>query len=731
MTCISSSIKSSLILLALTFPFQIFAEPELDSLMGSEDEFLDELPIILSATRLAQPLNESPVAMTVIDRELIDASGARTIPDLLRLVPGFQVGYFDGNSPVAAYHGHSGENSKRVQVLVDGRSIYVPSLAGIPWQDMAITIDDIDKIEVTRGPNASTYGNNSFFGVVSIFTRHAAEDTGHKLKVVTGSKETADAYYSYSTHADDLDLRITVGTKNDNGTDFLNDSTEADFLNYRFDFQLDTDSRLSYQGGLKDILKGDHEPTPDHSVDVAYAFQQLELEHQISNRQSLSLQYYYNYHKAEEFVKTVTVPDIPFGAITIDGFSLASTLNIKSERHDIEFNYYFTGDEVKLVSGLSARLDTVTADNVFDENGSLNNDLYRAFINIEYKASENWLINTGILAENNDISGNDLSPRIAVIHTLSENHTFRVGASRATRTPVLWEENANYRLTQLLTQNGGNPLDFAVQTALFGAGNETDILNNQFQISSGNLKSEEIVSFELGYIAQLLDNKLTLDFKLFKDKTDYLITEISNVFAPDDNFDTSFLGGLPSPIANDFQNTHKTKIEGFEFSFNYQEKNNFRLYGYYTYLDIQGIQFNPFGDDAWSDRLRVSAPKRTYNLTFIKHWPKNFNSSLLFYYSDTYDWLDRTRVRNEEFWKDRNVHAYKKVDIKFDKSYSYGKEQLNIALVLQNIADDFYDYTRPEYTGPSLTTVSPPTSINKNGSLQDRRTYIEISFLFN
>ncbi|MCW8957368.1 MAG: TonB-dependent receptor, partial [Gammaproteobacteria bacterium] len=606
-------------LILVCLPLQLIAET--DPLIGLEQDILDDMPIVLSATRLAQPLNESPVAMTIIDREMIDASTARTIPDLLRLVPGFQVGYFDGNSPVTTYHGHSDENSKRVQVLIDGRSVYIPSLAGIPWQDMAITLDDIDRIEVSRGPNASTYGNNSFFAVVSIFTKHAIEDDGQQLKIITGSKDTFDAYYRFGNHNDNLDYRVTVGTNNDDGTDFLNDYTVADFLSYRLDYQIDTNSNLSYTGGFKSIEKGDHEPPPDHDINIAYAYQWLKWERQISDRHSVSLQYYYNYHNQEETIDTITVPDFPsdlLGAsgFTIDGFTLDTTLNIQSERHDLEFSHQYNSNNFRIVSGLNTRVDIVTANEVFDEDGAQHNDLYRIFTHGEYKLHEKWLLNAGISAENNDISGNDVSPRITLIHKFNQNHTFRISTSRATRTPILWEENANYRLSQQLTQDGGNPLDPTIVASLGG----TDVLTNQFIISSGNLDSEEITSIELGYVAQLLKNRLILDFKLFKDRTDQLIASINDVYAPDDNFDTiPVIGDEPSPIADDFQNGFKTESIGFETSFDYHYSKDFRIYGYYAYIDIEAKSFNPATNPADIRRLEVSAPANSYGLILIKH----------------------------------------------------------------------------------------------------------------
>jgi len=299
----------------------------MDALMGSESDFLDELPVVLSATRLPQPLNEAPVAITIIDREMIDASGARTVPDLMRMVPGFQVGYFDGNSPVTTYHGHSDEYSRRVQVLIDGRSVYVPTLAGIQWSDHIISIDDIARIEVTRGPNAASYGNNSFLAVISISTRQAIEDQGHKLKIIQGSKDTHEGYYGFGDSTDNFAYRVTLGTEHDDGTDLLNDYTRANYLSYRLDSQIDVDNFLSYQGGLKDLQLGDHEQPPDFQIEVESAFQWLNWEHTTSNNDTLSLQYYYNYHD-EDLIHENALIVFPFG---IDPFPRSEERRVGKE----------------------------------------------------------------------------------------------------------------------------------------------------------------------------------------------------------------------------------------------------------------------------------------------------------------------------------------------------------------------------------------------------------------
>src|SRR5574340_14720 len=92
----------------------------------SEQDYFQELPVVLSASRLSQPISETPNAMTVIDRGMIAASGFRNLSDLFRLVPGMYVGAYNGYTAIVAYRGTFDQYSRRMQVLVDGRSVYLP-----------------------------------------------------------------------------------------------------------------------------------------------------------------------------------------------------------------------------------------------------------------------------------------------------------------------------------------------------------------------------------------------------------------------------------------------------------------------------------------------------------------------------------------------------------------------------------------------------------------------------
>lgn len=129
------------------------------------------MPTVLSASRLVQPINEVPVAITVIDRELIEASSAVNVAELLRLVPGFQVTYTEGIDAITTYQGFADQLSRRMQVLVDGRPVYNPGISGVIWSALPLTLDEIERIEVVRGANAAAYGSNAFLGTINIITR--------------------------------------------------------------------------------------------------------------------------------------------------------------------------------------------------------------------------------------------------------------------------------------------------------------------------------------------------------------------------------------------------------------------------------------------------------------------------------------------------------------------------------------------------------------------------------
>ena len=126
-----------------------------------DDLLSGELPIVLSASRLKQPTREAPLPVTLIDRELIDSLPAQSIAELMRLVPGYIVGSIDRRTTGVTNHGLGGEQARNFQVLIDGRSIYSGILGGVEWENLEIDLDDIERIEAVRAPNAVRFGANA------------------------------------------------------------------------------------------------------------------------------------------------------------------------------------------------------------------------------------------------------------------------------------------------------------------------------------------------------------------------------------------------------------------------------------------------------------------------------------------------------------------------------------------------------------------------------------------
>jgi iron complex outermembrane receptor protein len=186
----------------------------------TERDFLGDMPIVLSVSRLAQPLDETPGAVTILDRQFIRMSGARDVADLLRLVPGFQTTTsFETDAPMATYHGRTDDWANRIQVLVDGRSVYSGYLqgsAGVGWQTVAL--DDIERIEVLRGSNSATYGARAFLGVVNIISRDVRETGGSRANLVAGENGIADVGASLGWGDPDASMyRISVDSRGDDG----------------------------------------------------------------------------------------------------------------------------------------------------------------------------------------------------------------------------------------------------------------------------------------------------------------------------------------------------------------------------------------------------------------------------------------------------------------------------------------------------------------------------------
>jgi len=225
----SSSHKLLLATLAM-LPF--FSAVQAAEDLDSEQAFFLEMPVVLTASRLKQPLDESPSAMTVIDAEMIRASGFRKLSELFRLVPGMYVGSQNGHSSFVSYHGTTDNYARRMQVLVDGRSVYLPPFSSVTWDNIPVLLENIERIEVVRGPSAASHGANSTQGVINIITREPGILAPDQLTVAQGGNGVSDLSAMFGLNSSVMDQRLSIAYRADQGYDWslLNDDNRTRIL---------------------------------------------------------------------------------------------------------------------------------------------------------------------------------------------------------------------------------------------------------------------------------------------------------------------------------------------------------------------------------------------------------------------------------------------------------------------------------------------------------------------
>lgn len=620
------------------FPALHAAPPETAVL--TEEAFLGEVPVILGATRLSQPLSESPAAITVIDRDMIEASGAMTIPDVLRLVPGFQVGHIDGHRSTVAYHGVTDAYARRMQVLVDGRSVYTPAFGGVLWADLPLAIEDIERIEVIRGPNGVTYGANAFSAVINIVTRHASMDQGVFVKYTRGDIDTRRGLMRYGGTSGDLSYRMTLGYQEDSGFANRPDSKQVGLATFRGDYQATPKDALEIQFGYNAGPRGKgrvgnlYNPVREEEADSH--FEQLRWRHTVNAGEETSLQFYHNYHRSHD---TYIVSPYLFNEDLFD------------ERFDLEWQHILTPrNNLRLVWGVEVRRDQVRGKGYFQNDHYISTDLNRLFANAEWRLAPDWIVNAGTMYEYNDITGGDVSPRLAINHHLTPNQTVRGSISRAYRTPSTFEYKSDYVV-----------------------GTTTGTLVDQGYKSTEMLKPERITSYEIGYLGELPETRLSLDLKIYREEIRRLIGTPQDQSIPD----------LLGDGANTFRNDGRANTNGAEAQLRFQPTARTRFVFATAYAHQRGWYVSQISPVIKYTNTDSSTPVLKHSLLVIQRFPGNLEASGAYY-----------KQTNMKFIGGNDTEGYKTLDLRLAHKFRHDGTRGEVSIVGQNLRADFYDFDR-------------------------------------
>ena len=282
------------------------ADLDLEDLMNIE---------VTSVSKRLEKMSQAASAIYVITNEDIRRSGATTIPDLLRTVPGLEVASIDASQWAITSRGFNGRFANKLLVLIDGMSVYTPQFSGVYWETRDVPLEDIERIEVIRGPGATLWGANAVNGVINIITKKASETQGGSMTAGGGSEEQGFGGVRYGGKLGD-DAFYRIYTKYFNRDDFPNASGVEgadDWRVLRGGFRIDWDptdvDALTLQGDVYDgsqgerstILMNDGPPemplvfrTPNRKIDVSGGNLLSRWHRKLSESSDLTLQLYYD-----------------------------------------------------------------------------------------------------------------------------------------------------------------------------------------------------------------------------------------------------------------------------------------------------------------------------------------------------------------------------------------------------------------------------------------------------
>jgi iron complex outermembrane recepter protein len=573
---------------------------------------VDDVPVVITPTRLKQTPSDVPAAVTVITGTRIRELGLRNIPDALRLVPGMHVTQAAGDDQYRInYHGTNILVPRRMNVMIDGVSMYRPGLARVEWGRLPIAIEDIDRIEVTRGANSVTYGPNSLLAIVNIITKHPHDSTDFAMTASSGRRGDHSGTLLLGGDFNNTSWRASINHESDSGYDVLtrdttgHDTTRITRFSARsvtafgLDHKLDVTLGYAFGTSQSPFVDAFQISFPDKKFTETYLSANwiatassnhesklaLTLSHEGAKQRwttcvptpLLLPEMFTLWQSNRSYALAISAGRVPRGGNTNDdrlaiealaairslGASASQRIctnpnqDLNQQRLDFEFQHtYVATPAFRIVGGVGVREDTGRSETFFG--GTLRNRSIRAFANGEYRVNPALRLNAGAYFESDQINDHSFTPRIAANFDLAPNQTLRAVYSVGTRAPDSFEQNAIWTysgLNSVPTLNGNSTVRFY-----------------QSGRGKGDLTNERIVNREIGYVFLHSGLRMQTDFKVFADKLTNLISEKPQV----SNFNLSNVG--------------EATLKGAEVQTEFATSNTLRVTATYAYLQSRTNQ---------------------------------------------------------------------------------------------------------------------------------------------
>ncbi len=646
-----------------------------DSITEVEQAFFEPIPVVLTASRLAQPVNETPAAITVIDREMIEASGFNNIADVLRLVPGFQVAMSTLDSTYAVtYHGQSDAQPRRMEVLVDGRSVY-SSIHYIDWFSLGVELEDVDRIEVVRGPNSPVYGANAFIATVNIITRQPYQDPGLYARLTTGSRDTHLGMLRHGWSEDNCSCRLSLGYDRADGFAGRNDERLVRTANFRGQLNPTIDDLIDVQLGLTNGPRGRGGDTPllnpfgPHLGErgVRSSYQYLRWSHNLSDGRDMYVQAYHNYQRENDDASLGRLSDIlgvaPQTIPALFGGHQDEDIRVgifdhTEERYDLEWQLNdASANRLRWVVGGGLRWDRFKSRTDLGIGSADQDYSQRFFAHAAYTAPGGWVLNAGGMLEHGDLLGTELSYRLGINRVLSSSHTLRAAVTRSVR-------------------RAGVILGAGSSLALrFSNGDPIDVL----LYSPGGIEPEEMIGYELGYLGSWPKRQLDLDVKLFREE---IRREIRSEYQLDLPITEYRHNGAFVAV-----NGGGIDLTGVEGQLRWRPWPGSLISFQYAWTQARD-RYDPLATGFPS--REGATPRSTASLLVSQHLPHGFEASTGFYHLGAMNWGGDGATAGG------GVGGYDRWDARLAKRFRWPSSELLLELIGQNIGGDPYAESRAD-----------------------------------
>lgn len=512
---------------------------------------------VTTVSKAPEQVWRTPTAVFVITQEDIRRSGATSIPETLRLAPGVEVARIDADHWSVAIRGFAGQFSKNLLVLIDGRSVYTPLFSGVYWDVQNVMLEDVDRIEVIRGPGATIWGANAVNGVINIITK-SAKDTHGVLSALGGGNEdqgTSDARYG-GTVSKNFNYRLyAMGSTR--GPEFHSDGDNFDHwrmgqIGFRTDWKRRDNDSFTVQGDLyrgesgESILIASFSPLTEAPEEgkayVSGGNLLARWDHRGAEGQDIQIQAYLDRTNRQDFELGETRDTFDFDFI--------QHVRVHSDQ--------------ELTWGLGAR---VSPSNFIQSSDGVNfrpsrqiDSLYSGFVQYQLPiVSDKFALTAGTKLEHNNFSGFEYQPSVRLLWTPTMHQSFWMAATRAVRTPSRVDQDVQFLI--LVRASPPPPVLFEI-------------------VGNPKLKAEQLIAYEAGYRSRVKPHgyvDLTAFYNVHNDLQGYgpISLAESNTPPPIDLL-------LVLPYANVIEG----RTAGFEIAPSWEIKPWWRVRGSYSFLHM-------------------------------------------------------------------------------------------------------------------------------------------------